>query len=87
MVTLIYGATEPVTMDDRALEHLQAVIVTKLRRPESFAFSCDRDTRVGEDPTGDGGRHGWVWVSDASQLHSAYGGPPTDTRTGEGALL
>lgn len=42
MGTLWYGSPEyACTIDDRALAHLQIVIIDKLRRGEQFAFACD----------------------------------------------
>lgn len=53
--------------DDRALAHLQAVIVAKLRRGESFAFSWAEEQSTG------GGRT-VVWISDSSNISFRYHG-------------
>jgi hypothetical protein len=39
MGKLIYNVNTSTEIDDRALAHLQIVIIGKLRRQESFAFS------------------------------------------------
>lgn len=56
MGSLIYGPTgTQVEIDDRVLAHLKVVVLTKLRRGESFAFSWD----MGAD-RGSGRRTVWV---------------------------
>ncbi len=48
MGQLIYGAVGTIVeIDDRALAHLKVVIITKLRRNESFAFSWDEELASG----------------------------------------
>ncbi len=39
MGCLIYGASAPILIEDRALAHLKVVIAIKLRRQESFTLS------------------------------------------------
>ncbi|WP_221583815.1 hypothetical protein [Microbacterium sp. G2-8] len=39
MGTLFYGGSSPIDIEDRMLAHLKVVIVTKLRRSESFTVS------------------------------------------------
>jgi len=46
MGKLIYGRRE-IEIDDRTLAHLKIVILTKLRRNESFAFNHVRDPEEG----------------------------------------
>jgi hypothetical protein len=36
---MVYDSSTKVTFDDRVLAHLEAVIITKLRRKESFAVT------------------------------------------------
>ncbi|WP_159499307.1 hypothetical protein [Microbacterium sp. 18062] len=73
MGQLIYGVAPAVEIDDKALEHLQAVIITKLRRNESFSFSWDDEPDVG----GDAGelRPGTIWISQSSALFFRFDGP------------
>jgi hypothetical protein len=70
---LIYGVAPAIRIEDRDLRHLQAVIVTKLRRNESFSFSWDAETIVGEDPAiPEDGHHGTVWISPSASLYFSY---------------
>ena len=56
MGTLIYGpAAKSISIDDRDLAHLQAVILAKLRRGESFSFSWEKSADFGSG-------HNTVWV-------------------------
>jgi hypothetical protein len=64
MGEFIYGGSLRVTIDDRALAHLQLVISNKLRRGESFHFSWREDASVG-------GRTS-VWVTARSSLIYKY---------------
>jgi hypothetical protein len=49
---LIYGTPSiAVDFDDRALAHLKIVILAKLRRAESFAFSWDYTVAAGSGNT------------------------------------
>lgn len=42
MGALVYGpADHRVVIDDRTLSHLQLIIVAKLRRTETFVFTCE----------------------------------------------
>ena len=70
-----YGAAPAITIDDRLLKHLQAVMVAKLRRRESFAFNWDQEPGVGHDVTRENGSHGSVWISESSSLYFRYDGP------------
>ncbi|GAA4265597.1 ATP-dependent DNA ligase [Frondihabitans peucedani] len=50
--TFAYGSVPiEVHLDDRLLAHLQVVIVSKLRRRESFVFSWREDASSGEGRT------------------------------------
>ena len=61
MGRLVYGNSElTVEIEDRALAHLQIVIVAKLRRNEGFLFTWTNEP-------GDG-RHG-IWLHQAIPLH------------------
>jgi hypothetical protein len=75
MGLMIYAVAPAIEIDDRALKHVQAVIISKLRRGESFAFSWDAEPDVGEDVAGPGsGKHGSVWISPSSLLYFSYEG-------------
>ncbi len=75
MGSFIYGTAPAVTIEDRTLKHLQAVIVAKLRRRENFAFSWDEEPGVGQDESHVGGAHGSVWVNESASLYFRYDGP------------
>ncbi len=75
MGSFIYGTAPAVTIEDRTLKHLQAVIVAKLRRRENFAFSWDEEPGVGHDESQFGGAHGSVWVNESASLYFKYDGP------------
>jgi hypothetical protein len=66
MGTLFYGdARFEIELDDRALAHLRIVILTKLRRNESFAFSW-------VNPQNAGSGRGTIWVHPALALHFKF---------------
>ena len=62
-------------MDDRALAHVKVVILSKLRRGESFAFSWTISAQEGS------GR-GTIWLAPSIPLEFAFlgGRPPTLNR-------
>jgi hypothetical protein len=62
-----YQESVGVEIEDRALAHLQVVILDKLRRNESFAFTWREDASLGDGRT-------TVWVSSASSLVFKYHG-------------
>ncbi|GAA1650154.1 hypothetical protein [Microbacterium flavum] len=73
---MIYGVAPAIRIDDWGLSHLQAVIITKIRRNESFSFSWDDEPEVdGDDSSPDPGHHGAVWISKSSSLYFSYDGP------------
>ncbi len=73
---LIYGVAPAINIDDRMLHHLRAVIVTKLRRDESFSFTWDDEPSVhGDDAVSGRGVHGTVWISKSTSLYFAFDGP------------
>lgn len=40
MGAIVYGSERRIHLDDRTLAHVRSVVVTKLRRQESFTLSC-----------------------------------------------
>ena len=76
MGSLIYGVAPAIRIEDRVLRHLEFVIISKLRRSESFAFHWDQEPGVVEDEAIDAeATHGTIWVGPASQLYFRYDGP------------
>ena len=74
MGTLTYGSAPAIEVEDRLLRHLQAVIISKLRRDEPFAFNWEQAGRMADADTAS---HGAIWISRASQLYFQYDGPRT----------
>lgn len=73
MGTLYYGDSRfAIPVDDRALAHLKVVIVNKLRRGESFAFSWVKSRAEGH------GRS-TVWLSPQLALHFEFEGSKAPT--------
>jgi hypothetical protein len=68
---LIYDTSTRTTVDDRALAHLQIVMLSKLRRKESFAFSW-------KYPASEGDGRSTVWIAPDLPLHFRFSGsrPP-----------
>lgn len=69
---LIYdGATAEIQMEDRTLAHLQIVIINKIRRHESFAFSW-------KDPASSGDGRSTIWIHPMVSLRFKFAGsrPP-----------
>jgi hypothetical protein len=58
MGQLTYGPTRIVDIDDTVLGHVEAAIISKLRRGEAFAFRPDESTTL--------------WINAASQLEFSY---------------
>jgi hypothetical protein len=76
MGSLIYEVAPALEINDRALRHLQVVMVAKLRRQEGFTFSWDDEPDIGGDRLAKGsGYHGAVWVSYSSSLYFSYDSP------------
>jgi len=72
---LIYGVAPAIRIEDRALAHLRTVIVTKLRRNESFSFTWENEPDVdGDDALPVPGLHGTVWISKSSSLYFSFDG-------------
>ncbi|RFA19065.1 DUF7882 family protein [Subtercola boreus] len=68
MGTLLYGpAAKSVNIDDRDLAHLQAVMVAKLKRGESFSFSWERSSDFGSG-------HSTLWMHPYMHLEFTYQG-------------
>ena len=67
MGKLIYGSDAAVEIEDRALAHLQVVIIAKMRRRESFSFTCEPGR------AGDGGLM-TIWMHPAMNLRFRYTG-------------
>ena len=63
MGTLVYDQKVIADLDDRALAHLQVVVINKLRRQESFSISLQ-----------DAGKTISVWVSPHSALAFIFAG-------------
>jgi hypothetical protein len=67
MGRLTYDNTAKVDLEDRALTHLQIVIVNKLRRGEPFALTWKDDASLGNGRT-------TVWVHPAASLVFKFSG-------------
>lgn len=67
MGKFIYENSAKIDIEDRALAHLQIVMMAKLRRAESFAFTWREDLSIG------GGRTA-VWVHPGNSLVFKYYG-------------
>ncbi len=77
MGKLLYGPQErEVEVDDRALAHLKIVILSKLRRGESFAFSWEND-----DEGSDGSNTLWFHPSIPLEFRFYGGRRPSLNRT------
>jgi hypothetical protein len=74
MGQLFYGVSPAIRIDDWALRHLQTVILTKLRRDESFSFSWDGEAGIEGDAGDPGAAPGTIWVSRASSLYFQFDG-------------
>jgi hypothetical protein len=68
---LIYDTSTRTTVDDRALAHLEIVMLNKLRRKESFAFSW-------KYPASEGDGRSTVWIAPSLPLQFRFSGsrPP-----------
>ena len=66
------GGTAEVQLDDRVLAHLQIVIISKIRRQESFVFSW-------KEPASAGDGRSSVWIHPTVSLRFSFAGsrPPT----------
>jgi hypothetical protein len=81
MGSMIYEVAPALTIRDRALRHLQAVIIGRLRRHESCCFAWDDEPDVGGDDSTEAegrGLHGAVWISPSSSLYFSYESSMTD---------
>jgi hypothetical protein len=64
---LIYDTDVRTEIDDRALAHLQIVMLGKLRRRESFAFSW-------KNPAAEGDGRSTIWIAPELSLWFRYSG-------------
>lgn len=68
MGRLVYGLGSFVAdFDDRALAHIKAITLSKLRRNESFAFTC-------EIPVASGSGHVCLWMNAAIPIQFEFVG-------------
>lgn len=73
MGQLLYGVAPAIEIDDWGLQHLQSVMLTKLRRDESFSFSWDNQPdAMGDSAEPRRGHHGTVWISKSTPLYFSY---------------
>ena len=63
MGMLVYNGRMTLTIDDRVLAHLQVVVINKLRRRESFTFTCE-----------DGSQEAVCWMGPSIPLEFVYSG-------------
>ncbi|WP_314423682.1 hypothetical protein [uncultured Microbacterium sp.] len=68
MGSLYYGASAPISIEDRALAHLKVVVATKLRRNESFTLSWQHDD-------GDQQGRSTVWLHPSIPLRFVFDEP------------
>ena len=74
--TIVYGAERRIHVDDRTLAHIKSVVVTKLRRQESFTLSC---LQVEGEP----GSRISLWVHlDTAPVRVRHGGSPRTQSSG-----
>lgn len=68
---LVYDSSTVISFDDRVLAHLEIVIVSKLRRKESFALSWRESPDNGDGRT-------TVWIDPSIPLRFRFNGsrPP-----------
>ncbi|RDV43876.1 ATP-dependent DNA ligase [Leifsonia sp. ku-ls] len=69
---LVYDSSTVIAFDDRVLAHLEVVIVSKLRRKESFALSW-------REPADNGDGRTTIWIDPSIPLRFRFSGsrPPT----------
>jgi hypothetical protein len=73
MGQLMYGTpADSFDLDDRTLAHVEIVIIAKLRRAESFAFSLP----------GKGDARTSIWISPSSDLQFEYGNGSQEVNRG-----
>lgn len=65
MGSLYYGASAPISIEDRALAHLKVVVATKLRRNESFTLTW-------RHPEGDPEGRSTVWLHPSIPLRFIF---------------
>src|SRR3954467_5676240 len=67
MGKLIYGSETGLEIEDRVLAHLQVVMIAKMRRRESFAFSWEHSRGADSGLT-------TIWMHPAMNLRFRYSG-------------
>lgn len=69
---MVYDSSTLITFEDRVLAHLEVVIVSKLRRKESFALSWRESADNGDGRT-------TIWIDPSIPLRFRFSGsrPPT----------
>jgi|SRR3954466_3595459 hypothetical protein len=67
MGKLIYGSESAFEIEDRVLAHLQVVIIAKMRRRESFAFSWEHSRGADSGLT-------TIWMHPAMNIRFRYSG-------------
>jgi len=72
MGVLHYGAGHEIVIDDALLAHLKLVVITKLRRNESFTLSW---THTRSEPTG----RSTIWLHPAIPLRFVFESPDPAT--------
>ena len=75
MGSMIYEVAPALAIRDRALRHLQAVIIGRLRRHESCCFAWDDEPDIGGDDSTEAegrGLRGAIWISPSSSLYFSY---------------
>jgi hypothetical protein len=78
MGSMIYEVAPAIQIKDRALRHLQNVIISRLRQHESFCFAWNGEPDVGGDESDEAtgnGDYGAIWISPHSSLYFTYSGP------------
>ena len=64
---MVYDSSTQISFDDRVLAHLEVVIVSKLRRKESFALSWRESSDNGDGRT-------TIWIDPSIPLRFRYSG-------------
>ena len=64
---LMYDSSTQISFEDRVLAHLEVVIVSKLRRKESFALSWREASENGDGRT-------TIWIDPSIPLRFRYSG-------------
>lgn len=65
MGAIVYDAARRIQLDDRTLAHVRSVVITKLRRQESFTLSC-------RQASGESGAQISLWIHPAIPLQFEF---------------